>query len=155
MSCKGDGSCFHQCCCTCFEDEHCEIESEVCTCGHRGHQTYIGGTTELDIYCREECRMNCQLVECNNFRICGKKEPLWFLNTNNVMCLLCAITIGKIKFLDIQDDCPICLETKDIVQICCGKHNLCLDCWKNICKSEGKPACPLCREHIWDWGKRT
>lgn len=154
MPCNGDGTCFNQCFCGCYDDEACEIESEVCTCGHRAHKKHIGSEGIFDIYCRKNCPMNCQLEECNNFRLCDIKQPLWLLNTNNGMCLQCAITIGKIKFLDIQDDCPICLETKDMIQISCGKHKVCLDCWKGVSKSAGKTACPLCREHIWAWRKK-
>ena len=151
-NCTGNGACFDQCCCICYEDEECEIPSEVCTCGHRDHPKIIGGPTECDIYCREECSHDCQLVECHNFRLCGKKEPQVSLDHDNGMCMNCAVKFGRIKFLDTQDDCPICLETKDMIQISCGKHNVCLDCWKQASATPNRPiplSCPLCRESIW------
>lgn len=146
-TCTGDGTCFNQCCCICFEDEACEISSETCVCGHRDHTNLLNGE-----YCQEKCHHNCNLIECHNFRMCGVKEPHWLLNCNNGMCHECAVMIGRIKFLDIEDECPICLETKDMIQISCGKHNVCLDCWKKASATPDRPiplSCPLCRESIW------
>ena len=151
-SCSGWGSCIQQCCCTCFEDEECEVPSEVCTCGHRDHPKIIGGPTECDLYCKNECPHNCELTECHNFRFCGLKQPKLVLDCHNGMCHHCAVMIGRIKFLDTEGECPICLETKDMIQVSCGKHNLCIDCWKQASETPGRPiplTCPLCRESIW------
>jgi hypothetical protein len=146
-SCEGFGTCFEQCCCTCFEDDDCEIPMEVCTCGHRAHTNLLEGE-----YCQTECSHGCKLVECHNFKLCGKKEPKWFLNCHNGMCLHCAVMIGRIKFLDEKDDCPICMETKDVIQVSCGKHKVCVECWKQLSETPGRPVplrCPMCRESIW------
>jgi len=157
-SCQGYGSCIQQCCCTCYEDEDHDIPSEICTCGHRNHTKLVGGKTECDMYCKtEECPYNCQLVECHNFRLCGKKYPQEILFVHNGMCSDCAIMIGKITFLDIQDECPICFETKDMIQVSCGKHKFCIDCWKQTSETENRPCpltCPMCRESIWAWKGR-
>ena len=150
--CTGRGECFDQCCCICCDDEECEIPSEICSCGHREHKKFIGGDTECDIYCKEDCSYNCKLIECHNFRLCGQKRPQQELNWHNDMCMNCAISIGKIKFLDIKEDCPVCFENKDMIQVTCEKHNFCIDCWKKV---EGCPrSCPLCRENIWKWKRR-
>jgi hypothetical protein len=155
-SCTGNGDCLKQCFCICFDDEECEIESEVCSCGHRDHPKLIGGNTGCDIYCQSDCPYNCQLIECHNFSLCEQKLPQWVLNCRNGMCMHCSTMIGKIKFLNEKDDCPICLENKDMIQITCGKHNVCLDCWKKCSKMQKETdlCCPLCRESIWKWRKR-
>jgi hypothetical protein len=57
--------------------------------------------------------------------------------------------VGKIEFLDEKEECPICMEHKDMIQVSCGKHNVCLDCWKKMSKTEAPLRCPLCRESIW------
>lgn len=148
-SCNGRGSCIEQCCCICYEYEECEVPSEICSCGHRNH-IHLENTE----YCKKECLYKCQLVECHNFRLCGKKYPQQILDCHNDLCVDCAIMIGKINFLDEKEDCPICMENKDMIQISCGKHKVCLDCWKQMSEIEDRPiplTCPLCRESIWKW----
>jgi hypothetical protein len=145
----------------CYDDEEETVPSAVCRCGHRSHTKIVGGTQWDDIYCREECGANCQLVECHNFRLCGRKEPELVINAHGGMCSECAVMIGKITFLDKNDDCPICLENKEVVQISCGKHAVCLDCWKEMSswrdtseeeKNRSYPLrCPICRESIYKW----
>lgn len=155
--CTGRGECFHQCGCYCIDDEETETPSEVCTCGHRNHIPLVGGTSSFNMYCEVGCQYKCQLVECHNYRHCKQKRPQWVLNCHNSMCTDCAIMIGKIKFLETKDDCPVCLEHKDVVQISCEKHAVCLDCWKQMSETEnrGHPlTCPLCRESIWNWRKK-
>ena len=154
--CTGLGECFIQCVCSCY-DEECMIPSEICTCGHRDHEKFIGGDSEFDIYCKEECPYNCKLIECHNYKLCNKKLPQQELYCHNGMCSDCAINIGKIKFLETKDECPICMENKDMIEITCGKHKVCLDCWKQISETPDRPiplTCPLCRESIWKWKGR-
>ena len=142
-TCQGRGECIQQCSCECYEDEECDIPSEVCSCGHRDHNGY----------CKSDCPHNCELVECNNYRLCGHKYPQHILDCNNGMCMNCAIMIGKIKFLDEKGDCPICLTNKDMIEINCGKHKVCLDCWKNWSETSTQCplTCPFCRNSIWKW----
>ena len=151
MTCTGRGDCITQCCCICFEDEDYEVPSEVCTCGHREHIKIIGGDSEWDVYCKTECIHNCALVDCYNYKLCGQKRPQNILDCDNDMCKDCAIMVGRIKFLDEKDDCPICLINKDMVEISCGKHKVCLDCWKNWSDTslQCPLTCPLCRKSIW------
>lgn len=105
---------------------------------------------DLNQYSQKECSYNCQLSECHNFKLCGNKRPKWVLNCNNDMCLDCAGMIGKIKFLHIKDDCPICMENKDMIEVSCEKHNVCIDCWKQMSATQHPPLkCPLCRRSIW------
>jgi hypothetical protein len=148
--CSGNSLCLFQCMCTCFDDEECNIPSILCNCGHREHVRLIGGEGFLHQYCNSGCPHNCQLKECHNFRMCGQKRPQWVLNCHNSMCSDCAIMIGKIKFLDEKDDCPVCFIKKDVIEISCG-HKVCLDCWKNWSETirQAPVTCPLCRKPIW------
>jgi hypothetical protein len=89
--------------------------------------------------------------------MCEQKRPQNILDCHNGMCSDCAIMIGKIKFLDEKDDCPICMENKDMIEISCGNHKVCLDCWKQMSETPDRPiplTCPLCRESIWKWKRR-
>jgi len=97
------------------------------------------------------CPHKCKPVECYNFKFCSQKRPRVILNCNNGMCINCAVSLGKIKFLDKKDDCPICLNNKDMIEVTCGKHNFCLDCWIDWSKKSTKIPleCPLCRKQIW------
>lgn len=149
--CEGRGECLQQCSCGCYDDEEYEIPSAICTCGHRGHAKLIGGTTECDVYCKNDCPHNCDLVECHNFRMCGQKRPKWLLYCHNGMCMDCKLSIGKIKFLDVKDDCPICFINTDMIEISCGKHKVCLDCWKKWSETSTQIplTCPMCRKSIW------
>jgi hypothetical protein len=97
------------------------------------------------------------LIECHNFRLCGQKRPQNILDYHNGMCANCAVSLGKIKFLNIKDDCPVCMDHKDMIQISCEKHNLCIECWIKMSETEGMSiplSCPLCRENIWKWKGR-
>lgn len=155
-SCTGRGECLQQCGCICFKNEESNELAEVCTCGHRNHTHLIGGSNCYNLYCQTECPHNCKLVECHNYKMCGEKRPQQILDSHNGMCTNCAIMFGKINFLGILDDCPICMENKDMIQISCGKHNVCIDCWKHMSKLTNKYplTCPMCRESIWKWKNR-
>lgn len=83
--CSGNGECLQQC------GGH----------GHKGHSTLIGGTTATDVYCKSECAHNCQLVECNNYILCGQKRPKWVLNTSKGICLDC-----RSKQQSVINECP-------------------------------------------------
>lgn len=104
----------------------------------------------INSYSNSECSHNCQLVECYNYKICGKKLPQWALNCHNSMCADCAIMIGKIKFLDEKNDCPVCLANKDMIELTC-KHKICIECWTNWSETTTNHpvSCPLCRTTIW------
>lgn len=150
-SCNGRGDCIQQCGCGCYDDEECNITSEICTCRHRNHTKLIGGDSECDIYCKSECLHSCELVECHNYKMCGQKRPQNILDCDNGMCKDCAIMIGKIRFLNEKDDCIICSINKDMIDVSCGKHKFCIDCWKNWSKTSTQIplTCPMCRNSIW------
>jgi hypothetical protein len=105
----------------------------------------------LTEYRKTKCSHNCNLVECYNFKLCKQMRPRWVLNCDNGMCKDCAIMLGKLKFLDIKDECSICIEHKDMIEISCGKHKVCLECWKNWSETSTQIplTCPLCRNPIW------
>jgi hypothetical protein len=112
-SCNGRGDCIQQCGCMCYDDEEYEVPSEVCICGHRNHKQLTGGQNTAYEYCKKYvCPYNCQLVECHNFKICGKKYPQHLLDCHNGMCTDCAIMIGRVKFLDKKKNAPFVWKTK-------------------------------------------
>lgn len=139
-SCNGKGMCIGQ-------------AGEECYEGNCDSLHLTSGINQEDLYCRSNCSHNCQLVECHNFKLCGNKLPQILLDCHNGMCLNCAIEIGKIRFIGEIDDCPVCIDEKEMIEICCGKHKLCLDCWKKMSETgdhcNGPLACPLCREPIY------
>lgn len=139
QNCTGNGECFEQSCC---HDN--EQDSEVCVSEDRNHILYFSR--------EDHCSHNCKLIECHNYRLCKQKRPQYLLTAHGGMCVDCAMMIGKIIFLDEKADCPVCLENKDMVQISCEKHRVCLQCWKRWSeKSEQTPlTCPLCRKGIWE-----
>lgn len=149
--CQGKGQCLQQCVCTCEQDENTMRYFKTCICGHGNHATIVGGYSYLDEYCQEiPCEFGCWLVKCHNFTMCGQSRPQWILDRNGGMCLDCAVNYGPMKFMNVKDDCAICLELKDVVQINCGNHVVCIDCWKQWCHTSKSPAkCHLCREPIW------
>lgn len=134
-TCTGGGDCIQQ-----------------CGCRRRTHIQMIGGNNQEHRYCRiTQCPFNCTLIECYNYRLCGQKRPQRILDSHNGMCMDCAIMIGCITVLDLKDECPICMETKDMIQIVCKKHNICLSCWLQMSEKSGSypVKCPMCREGIW------
>jgi hypothetical protein len=153
-NCNGKGECLNQCVCICYDEEN-DIPLDICECGHRAHISLIGGPSDMDRYCHIECPHNCQLVECHNFRLCGKKYPQWILDGYNNTCIDCTLHIGKIDFLDEKDDCPICMEHQEMIQVSCKMHTICLACWTKMADTGNVPIrCPLCRESIWKWRNR-
>ena len=145
-SCKGNGECLRQCYCECFNEDTYEYY-ETCTCGHREHEGN----------CPSNC---CSPVECKNYSFCKIKQPKWVSNCHNGMCMNCAVQFGRHKTTDIIEDCPVCLENKNIIILHCN-HKICYECWYMITKNgfgdddpeEYKPQCPLCR-NINDWSKK-
>jgi Zinc finger, C3HC4 type (RING finger) len=105
---------------------------------------------DIDKYSNIACSYNCQLVECHNYKLCGRKLPQWVVNCHNGMCVDCAVMIGKIKFLHEKNECPICLANKDMIELTC-KHKTCLECWINWSetKTNHPLTCPICRHPIW------
>lgn len=154
--CKGDGTCLNQCCgCMCFEDEECEIQSEICTCPHSTCVILDGGPTECDKYCNSNipCPHNCKLVKCELYDICGISEQQWMLNAHEGHCIQCHISYGRIRKTDKTEDCPVCMDSKLMYSLRC-KHKICWDCWKKMCdttdvKNFKVTSCPLCRKKKW------
>ena len=87
-SCDGRGNCFRQCVCRCY-DQDCA--RPVCFCGHASHSVSVNS------WCKKPCDKNCELKECNNYRLCKKKCPQVFLDCYNGLCMECAIRIAKIR----------------------------------------------------------
>jgi hypothetical protein len=150
VHCNGFGECIKQCCCVCYDDEEHTIISKECKCGHRKHTKMFVGPLKTDIYCKDECEHECQLKRCHNFKICSKKRPQWFLNLYNGLCFNCSIYYGKLTFLREQYKCSICFESKDIIELSCGRHKFCVECWVKWSETTTKYpiSCPICRTDV-------
>ena len=136
--CEGKGECLIQCVCNCADNEiFLENDEVVCACEHSLH---ISG------FCPAKCKWNCQLQKCN---ICNVKRPQYLLEIRNGICGNCYYEMGAVKFTDKWDDCPICLETKQMIEIMCPQHLFCFDCWKYHCSKGKGMLCPICRKKIW------
>ena len=129
-SCNGNGECLMQCDCECFNKETDEYD-EICVCGHREHNGY----------CPSNC---CELVKCRNYEYCGEKLPKWVTYCHNGMSMSCAAKMGTHKTTDTADDCPVCLENKNMILLNCN-HKVCNDCWYKITEVNATLTCPLCR----------
>jgi hypothetical protein len=144
-SCDRTGECLIQCECECYNEETYE-QNEICSCGHREHNGY----------CPSYC---CLPIECRNYKYCKEIQPQWVSNCHNGMCMNCAVQLGRHKTTNTLDDCPVCLENKNMLILKCN-HKVCNDCWFTITKKgfgnedvdEYKPLCPLCRS-LNDWSK--
>jgi hypothetical protein len=139
-----NGHCFSYCSCECKENE--------CSCGHSQHEKIVAGPFQTDIYCKNfNVCCSCFLKKCHNFEYCKRSMPNFLIELNNEMCIYCAVYIGKLYFNKKEEQCPICLEKKEVVTVSCQKHSFCLECWKNYTETNIKITCPLCRENIWSW----
>jgi hypothetical protein len=136
--CDGQGECLTPCACHCADD-HIFLENDevVCNCEHARHE--YG-------FCPAKCKWNCQLQKC---RICDAKKPQYLLRIRNGICGNCYCELGDVKFTEKQEECPICLETKQMIEIMCQQHLFCFDCWKDHCFKGKGMACPVCRKQIW------
>ena len=140
--CQGRGECFRQCICFC--------DVEPCTCAHARHQKVSGGEEFTSKFCHKVCQHNCKLAPCKNYTLCKQSRPQHLLDCYNGMCLDCAVYYGKLRY-ERRGDCPVCFEPKDLVESVCGKHNICLDCWKRWTDySTGPTLCPICHQSIWN-----
>ena len=144
MECRGRGECLKQCVCFCDADGN----TNTCSCGHSAHVKLSGGDTYTSKYCKMPCKHECILAPCNNFTICKQKRPQMLLDCNNGMCLDCSIEYRKLRF-ERRGDCPVCLEPKNLVEVVCGKHTICLDCLKRWAEYTKLPTtCPICSQTV-------
>lgn len=102
----------------------------ICT----GDGDCLTQTTDCNTYGKDpdvSCVHNCQPVECPNFKVCGQVCPKWLLGCHDGRCWSCNFHFGKnLTFLEEDQECPICLETKpSVVQPNCT-HSVCIDCFK-------------------------
>jgi hypothetical protein len=138
-SCNKNGECLIQCECECYNEQTGEY-NELCTCSHREHNGY--------------CPSNCCIpIECIG---CKCKLPKWEADCHYNKCMNCAVQFGRHKITTTTDDCPICLENKNIIVLKCN-HSVCNECWYNITKrgfgeDDYNPLCPICR-NLNDWKK--
>lgn len=91
------------------------------------------------------CIKACKPIACANYSICASLNPQWILDCNGGLCSSCTFTIGKVTYLDTIDSCPICLDSKKMIQIHCqGKHTVCIDCWRRWATNI-HVRCMICR----------
>jgi len=127
-NCKGDGECFTQCECDCYDD-NTEIYYDICICGHRKHKGY----------CPTNC---CELIKCVNYDICKKKRPQRILNIHKGFCMGCHMLIGSYNITQHKEECPICEQNNNIVILDCN-HKVCKKCWYIRCERNNH-NCPIC-----------
>lgn len=134
-SCPGNGLCLYQC--ECYDEETDEYY-KTCECGHREHDGYCSSDNPC-----------CVPIECRNYKFCNQKLPQWVLDTNNGMCMNCAIQMGSHTYTNQVEECCVCLQNQIMLILKC-KHKICNDCWFVISSENvddvNKPLCPLCRK---------
>jgi len=127
--CTGDGSCLIICPHVCT----CDITGDNCDC----HQGY---------FCPKKCVYACPPRNCKNYNFCNNQIPQWLYNINGGLCTLsCKYNLGPLKLLITDDQCTICEDVKQNIQIFCG-HKLCFVCWKKITIEISR--CPFCRRTV-------
>ena len=134
-TCNKNGECLQQCYCTCY-NKQTYIYNEICNCGQREHEGYLPSNC-------------CYTQECRNYKFCKQKRPKWLLNINNNLCSNCAFKLGPHKITELMDECPVCLEKKNLIILDCN-HSICNECWYKTTIKINKPICPLCRS-MNDW----
>lgn len=111
-------------------------------------------------YCPTNCPKGCtienSIIKCN---FCNHIAPLIVLNIHGTgkeegrKCMNCKIEYGQIEITDKNEECPICLENKNMILLPCS-HLVCFDCWKKESATSYMSAranerfpvqCPLCR----------
>ena len=135
--CTGRGECFVHCMCECDDDIFKENDEIICECVHASHKSG---------YCPSTCVHKCQLQQC---RTCDALKPQFFLEFRGGLCGNCYFEFGAVKLTGISGECPICLESKQMVRIMCENHLFCFPCWKDHCGKGKGQACPICRKLIW------
>ena len=147
-NCQGDGSCYKDCLCYCYDSETDE-DYEVCSCGHRSHNVK---------YCRKDaCVHNCDFIKCKNFQICGISTPEWSMAQHPGgelgLCRNCWAYRGELKQTSEPEECIICFEDKIVVELSCHPtHKMCIECWEKNIDSKNFPSkCPICRKVIGAW----
>ena len=140
--CEGNGKCIEQCSNGKYHTED-DVNSShrLCCCGYKRIIKLEGNT---------DCKHNCKLVECNTYKVCSQKLPQWHLDLQNGMCVRCVDMFKGFKFLNEKFDCSKCLIKKEVVDISCGKHKVCLECLKDLFKTQGRNlvGCPFCSKSI-------
>lgn len=163
-----------ECKCECNSDEDGENNEcscyhhtmrEICTCGHREHR----GMCKPYIPCPHNCEPKLCPNDINHDEdynggnaygssigiVKGLLHPEWYFDCHGGNCSYCGQLYGH-GFVHTNEikECPICYENKLMTSLKC-KHELCWDCWSNICNynnnnsSHKRASCPLCRRKKW------
>ena len=88
---------------------------------------------------------------CNNCNTCHKENKYQLSHCSK--CKICYLKNSKHLCIDLDDDCPICLEplkNSIIFNLICG-HAIHNDCYNQLIKNTYK--CPLCSKTIVDMKK--
>jgi len=138
--CPGDGTCLAICShiCECVSQD--QIQTTSCTCDH-------------GYFCPVTCMYNCPRRRCKNYDFCNNELPQWLYNINGGLCTeSCRWRYGPLKRLISEEECPICNDKSESVEIICG-HRLCFTCWQRITYEINikiqPPKCPFCRHPVW------
>lgn len=103
------------------------------------------------------CAYNCVPRKCPNFLVCGSIDPEWLLRCKRGTCVHCDMSFGKVLTLSTEDEeCPICFDTKPLVQLLNCDHKVCVSCFKRCWNGPprtGEPQFPYPeREDEYDEG---
>lgn len=99
------------------------------------------------------------IIKCKNYIICNEDIPISFIHKNEYICTSCDINFGpwrggkgKLKILE-KNDCIICYENKEQIELPKCNHSLCIDCFKKIyykeqcickCNNKEEHECDAC-----------
>jgi len=82
-------------------------------------------------YRSEDCGENCQPIKCPNYKLCGKAESFSNFDCHSSRCIYCNQSFGcNLTFIEKKEECPICLEDKDLFIRWQCEHDLCVECFR-------------------------
>jgi hypothetical protein len=75
------------------------------------------------------CAYKCQLIQCQNFRVCKGKLPQRIIESLEGICYVCSEIFGRIlEFSKIDEECDMCMKRKCITILPCCGHKACAEC---------------------------
>lgn len=142
MSCQGRCYIAFACECACFADCDCDDE---CNCSHSAEcELEHSDHKECVVYCKlaNTC---CPLIKCSNYFICNNKIPEYVSIRNEGICDGCYFAFGHLTEIISEEECGVCLEKNNNVQLVCG-HSTCTDCMEKWFQENEDRSCPFCRQ---------
>jgi hypothetical protein len=79
-----------------------------------------------------DCPEDCKPVKCPNYLLCGQACPHWFLYCHSNRCNYCNESFGcDLTFIEKEQECCICFNSKPIFIRWGCIHELCIDCFRS------------------------